>query len=275
MSEQHLFSRVVVSGNVVELYLYSSGIPVGQARKHEVVRKDYEEIGDEAEKRMDSLLRSRQTIRRLIWANQGKYTKFVTLTYRETVLDLNRVRLDIRAFVKAMRRRGYDMKYLYVLENQRERGEKEGNAGCLHVHMLIFIDQYIPQSDLTTCWKHGFIKINALDNVRSVAAYVCKYITKDNFAAFGQKVYGCSLGLNRGTEERFYTEGMSDNTYLHPKDVLKALDVTYYDKMHHGYIAQDGSAQQMTVSYYQGRWKGANVIEVAKANDRSDETENL
>lgn len=267
MAEQHLFSRVVVSGDVVELYLYSSGVLVGQARRHDVVRKDYEEIGEDAEKRMDNLLRSRQTIRRIIWANQGKYTKFVTLTYRETVLDLKRVRRDLQTFVQAMRRRGYDMKYLYVLENQRERGEKEGNAGCLHVHMLIFIDQYIPQADLSACWKHGFLKINALDNVRSVAAYVCKYITKDNFAAFGQKVYGCSLGLQRGTEERFYTEGMSDNTYLHPKDVLKALDVTYYDKMHHGYIAQDGSAQQMTVFYYQGRWKDGNIIDQAKEKE--------
>lgn len=52
MAEQYLFSRVVVSGDVVELYLYSSGVLVGQARRHDVVRKDYEEIGEDAEKRI-------------------------------------------------------------------------------------------------------------------------------------------------------------------------------------------------------------------------------
>ena len=61
------------------------------------------------EKRSDSMYRSRREVRRLIWSNQGKYTKFITLTYKETELDVDRVGKHIKSFVKAMRRKGYDM----------------------------------------------------------------------------------------------------------------------------------------------------------------------
>jgi len=65
-----------------------------------------------------------------------------------------------------MRRHGYDMKYVYVLEHQSERGLKEGNEGCWHVHMVLFIDTFILKETLQKCWKHGFVDINAIDDVR-------------------------------------------------------------------------------------------------------------
>ena len=142
----HMFSKIVQSGEVVEAYIYSNSIKVGHKREHEVGRRKKSDLDDEGlEKRSDSMYRSRREVRRLIWSNQGKYTKFITLTYKETELDVDRVGKHIKSFVKAMRRKGYDMKYLGVLEHQTARGEKEGNEGSWHIHMVLFIEEFIPK----------------------------------------------------------------------------------------------------------------------------------
>ena len=260
MDISHAFSRVVVSGDVVEVYKYSVPIPCGRTRDYEIVRdKSREEEG--GEKRTDSLYRSRMNIRRLIWANQGPYTKFLTLTYAETTLALKKVHRDVQTFVQSMKRKGFPLKYVYVLEHQRERGEKEGNEGCLHVHMVVFVDRFIPLDVLRSCWKHGFVGIEKIDNVRNLGAYVCKYITKDNLQEFGKRVYSCSLGLNRGREEVFYTEGYSTTDIgLHPDDVLDHMDIGYHTQMRTDWVGEDGVAQYQTVEYYQGKWSDMELL---------------
>lgn len=81
----HMFCKIVQSGEVVEAYIYSNSIKVGHKREHEVGRRKKSDLDDEGlEKRSDSMYRSRKEVRRIIWANQGKYTKFITLTYKET-----------------------------------------------------------------------------------------------------------------------------------------------------------------------------------------------
>ena len=252
--------KVVVSGDVVEMYFYKIPIKCGNKRKHEIIKDSCEE----KEKREDNLYRARQNIRRIVWSNQGKYTKFVTLTYKQTVLDVKKVRRDITTFVQSMRRCGYDMKYLYVLENQKERGKIENNNGCIHVHMLLFIDKYIPKQDLEKCWKHGFIGIEKIDNVRNLGAYVCKYITKQNLADFGKRCYSCSIGLDRPSDERFYTWGFSDNVTsfkFEPEDVLRAIDINYSATMNKDFFDADGVPINQSVSYYQGKWKQGNIIQ--------------
>lgn len=265
MAEAHLFSKVVVSGDVVEVYTFSKGIRCGHERGYEIVRRSGSTVDheDDLQKREDNLYRARQRIRRLIWANQTKYTKFLTLTYAKTELDIDKVQRDIKTFVQRMRRHGYDMKYVYVLEHQRSRGLKEGNDGCLHVHMLIFNDEKIDLDMLNECWGHGNTDISALKDVKNVGAYVCKYITKDTLAAFNKKVFSCSRGLNRGKVENFYTEGYSDHRYdgLHPDDIIKSLDVEFSSKMHHSYLDENGIGQEQVVNYYQGKFKDdLNVI---------------
>lgn len=262
MDELFMFSKAVRSGDKVELYVYSQSIKCGHERGYDIVRRDKTVVDEPLEKREDNLFRSRQNVRHIIWSNMGQYTKFVTLTYADTELDQKRVRRDITTFVQSMRRLGYDMKYLYVLEHQTKRGEKEGNEGCLHVHMVLFIDRYIPKSDLERCWKHGFVDINAIDDVRDLGAYVCKYITKENSAEFGSRVFACSKGLNRPKIERFYTDGLSDTTTgLHPKDVLDAMDVTFKSQIRHDYRDDEGAGHELIVNYYQGTWQDGDVIE--------------
>ena len=262
MAEAHVMTRVVISGDIVEVYEYSSPILCGHERKSEVVPRDREVVDDDYAKRDDNLFRARQTVRRVIWANMGKYSKFITLTYRDTVLDIRQVQRDITTFVQYLRRKGYKMDYIYVLENQKERGEKEGNEGCLHVHMLVFNDQKLPLDLLNKAWSHGRTNISSIRKIKDLGAYVCKYITKDASTEFGRHVYGCSRGLKRSGEERFYSEGYSDTTYngLHPEQVIAALDVRYRSKVQYDLHGKDGKAIHQTVTYYQGKWKDGNII---------------
>lgn len=268
MDDLHMFSKVVRSGKKVEVYVYSQGIKVGHERPYDIVKRKQSDTDEKLEKRIDNILRSRQRLRRLIWANSGSYSKFITLTYRDTVLEVQQVQRDIRTFVQAMRRLNYDMKYVYVLEHQSERGQKEGNEGCWHVHMVLFIEDFIPKSDLEKCWKHGFVDINAIDDVHDLGAYVCKYITKENSSEFGSRVFGSSIGLKKGQDERFYTEGLSDTTVgLHPKEIIDSMDVTYNSQIRHDYRGEDGAGHELIVNYYQGTWKGTDVIEQHREKD--------
>ena len=111
MDELFMFSKAVRSGEKVELYVYSQSIKCGHERGYDIVRRDKTVASEPLEKREDNMYRSRQNVRHIIWANMGRYTKFVTLTYAETVLDRKRVRRDITTFVQAMRRLGYDNIY--------------------------------------------------------------------------------------------------------------------------------------------------------------------
>ncbi len=265
MSEAHIIARVVRCGERIEVYRYSSGILCGREREYDIVKSKYEGETQSEGKRTDNLLRARQMLRRLIWCNQGKYTKFITLTYADTVLDVKKVRRDITTFVQAMRRKGYDMKYVYVLEHQKNRGKREGNEGCLHVHMVLFIDAFIPKTDLEKCWRHGWVDINAIDDIRNLGAYVCKYITKESETELEKNVYACSKGLKRPQEECFYAEGYSDSTVdLHPNELLKHIQVTYSKQMRYDFFRKDDlmcpHADSLIVTYLQGVWKDGDFI---------------
>lgn len=267
--------KVVVSGDMVEMYFYKIPIKCGNKRNYEIVKNSSEE----KVKRDGNLYRARQNIRRIVWTNQSKYTKFVTLTYADTVLDVKKVRRDITTFVQGMRRCGYDMKYLYVLENQKERGLKEGNDGCIHVHMLLFIDKFIKLEDLRKCWKHGFVGIEKIDDVRNLGAYVCKYITKDNLADFGKRCYSCSIGLDRPCDERFYTWGFSDSVTelrFQPEQVLNSIDVTYSSRINCDFFNSNGEPVSQSVNYYQGKWRDGNIIkELGELSDVKRQIDSL
>lgn len=160
-------------------------------------------------KRADNLKRARDNVAQIVYANLTPHTKFLTLTTKETILDVPAFQRKLTTFLQAMKRKGYDLDYLYVYERQTKRGEKEGNIGCLHVHMIVFNDEKIDMSVLKKCWKHGRVELKILDGLRcennkvsqelikNPASYVCKYITKESVAEWNEKVYRCSKGLKK------------------------------------------------------------------------------
>lgn len=266
MAEDYISFRVVKSGEKIEVVRYQMPIKCGVERGFTQKKKSIDELDGTEEKREDNLARIRTTIRRIVWSNIGQYSKFLTLTYKQTILDPNLVRKHLATFFKGMKRAGYDLDYLYVLEHQKERGEKEGNEGCLHVHIIIFHDKYIPWQTIKRYWKHGSIDIHALRHIEDVGAYVCKYITKDNLKDFGARAFATSQGIKRSYDSCFYTSGWSD----HFEDdwsferIMQCLNITWHDtktfdmELHNGgepfYVKQK-------VDFWQGKLVNGSLVE--------------
>ena len=139
--------KIVISGNVIEYYRYLKPLNV-EPREHDIEKNRETSEG----KRDRNLYRARADLRRAIWCNQTKYTKFVTLTYKDTELDQDNVIYDYKQFIKKLRRREFIVPYVYVTEHQKKRGIKEGNAGSLHIHSLLFTDEFISADIINTCW---------------------------------------------------------------------------------------------------------------------------
>ncbi len=275
IARKNLGCRVVVSGNKVEFYEYVKPIYVDFEREHAIERKQTEE----SKKRADNLLRARKNVRQLIWSNVTAHSKFLTLTYRETMLDVKRFRRDWQTFVQAMRRKGHDLRYLYVIERQKQRGLKEGNEGTIHAHVIVFNDEFIPLEDVLTCWKHGNIDLKMLnglrvqdgERVKDAGAYVCKYVAKEAVIEWGQRCYNTSHGnLNKPEEVKFYAYGGVDDkgipNYVTPEfDVFEAFKsmakITYEDVHDYSYELSDGRIYENAVVYSQGTIKKAKIIE--------------
>lgn len=206
-ASKYLSQKLIISGTRVELVKYEKPLAVDKSGR---VRK---EIQEAEERRFDNLYRSRCNVRRIIWSNLTPYTKMLTLTCAQTCLDKDDFERKLQTFVQAMKRKGFKLRYLYVLEHQKSRGVKEGNEGSWHAHFIIFNNEKIPLDVLNSCWKHGNTDIRVLDGLRahgsnelinSVAAYCSKYITKENSQEFNTHVFRCSKGLDRPIEIPLY-----------------------------------------------------------------------
>lgn len=59
--------------------------------------------------------------------------------------------------------------------------------------------EYTESSILQEVWGNGFIKINKIDDIDNVGAYICKYLTKINSDSRlkGRKCYFNSRGLKK------------------------------------------------------------------------------
>lgn len=237
--------KIIKSGDVIEVYDYMIPIAVEHAN-HGV--KGLSEVQEKLDK---NLYRARAEIRRCIWTNITPYSKFLTLTYAKTNLDYEKLVYDFKQFIKNLGRKGFkNIPWLYVTEHQKERGIKEGNAGSLHIHAVLFTDEYIPYEVINACWKQGATDIAKIESINNLGAYVCKYLTKDEFELFEKNSYHISRNLKK--PEIIAHDGyISDPDFA--KDILDNLDVTYMGCKN---IYYNGSAEpNNSIIYKQGRLK--------------------
>lgn len=234
MTKQMSF-KVIKCGDVYEIIQY--GCPVNYGFCRDEVKLVREKASDEViGKRSDNLLRARQAVRHYIWANAGKYPKFLTLTYAENMQDYEQFKRDWYTFTQAMKRKGFTLRYLYVLEYQQR--------GAIHAHVVIFNDEYIPQDVIEAAWRRGFVKINKIDHVRNLGAYVCKYLNKADIQYYGSYAYHVSRGLKKPEILR-----LCETDFTSLKDILAGLEITYQDT-----IFDD--VTQSYITYKQGKKKG-------------------
>ena len=263
LASRYLSQKLIISGNRVELIKYQRPLAVDKSGR---VRK---EIREAQERRFDSIYRSRRNLRQIIWANLTPYTKMLSLTCAQTCLDKDDFERKLQTFVQAMKRKGFTLRYVYVLEHQKERGLKEGNEGSWHAHYIIFNNEKIPLDVLNSCWKYGTTDIRILNGLRShgdnekinsVAAYCSKYITKENIQEFGSHVYRCSLGLARPVEiplyfHRIYNDNGTyfdtevDNPYF--RNLVKYFSPEYSSTREFSYSINNDTVTN-SIEYMQG-----------------------
>lgn len=206
------FKKVVISGDIIEVYEMENP-PYQFSQNHDRYKSELDWIND-MEKEIDgkldhlepglrhmiemvhsgkadsSITRTRNMVRRLILANFDNNSKFITLTFGENVVDVKEANKRFGKFIKRLRRKYENLKYLAVIEFTK--------AGRVHYHMLCNLP-YVKASVMADIWREGYIKINKITHVDNVGAYVIKYMTKDvmDERLFNNKSYNCSQGLEK------------------------------------------------------------------------------
>lgn len=148
----------------------------------------------------------RNTIRRLICTNFDSNSKFVTLTFNNSMgFDIKDVKQCNSYFHDAIRRLRYlypYLKYVAVVEFQ-----DKNDRGAVHYHVICNLP-YIKKVELSEIWGGGYVKINRIDKVDNVGAYVVKYMNKDidDVRLQGLKAYNCSKGLQKPLEFKTWDE---------------------------------------------------------------------
>jgi len=202
--------KMIVSGDFIELFEFQERIMYGSedrksSRSYIGIKKE-----NTLENRQRSLETAKGNLKRLINANAGKWEDkygrwfmpvFLTLTFAENITDIKEAN---RIFSKFKQRLDYEitktkrsyLKYVGIIEFQKR--------GAIHYHVLIFNLPYLENiyDKIEAIWGKGFIIVKPIKNIKTVASYVCKYMTKGKAdeRLCGQKSYFSSNGLKKPLE---------------------------------------------------------------------------
>lgn len=134
----------------------------------------------------------------------------MTLTFNDQhdfdIKDVKQCNEAFDRFMKRLRRRYQNIEYVAVIEFQ-----DKNDRGAVHYHMICNLP-YIKKSELSDLWGCGFIKINQIEKVDNIGAYVIKYMNKDidDDRLQGLKAYNCSRGLRRPVELKSWEDADRD-----------------------------------------------------------------
>lgn len=218
--------RVFVTGNVIEMYEYEKPVFKGISKKR-TGRANAPFTSEEIknDNRAKTARRARTTVRRTVNANP-QLNKFLTLTFAENITDLDYARYEFDKFIKRIKTRFKGFQFVNVVEFQKR--------GAVHFHLLCNLP-YVNVNDLAKIWKHGFVKINRIDNVDNVGAYITKYMTKDSIdeRLVGKKCYSMSKGLKQPKE---YTNDGDIDELLENLDNIKRIHSSEFETEYYGVV---------------------------------------
>lgn len=206
MTTEYCSTSLVFAGDTIEVTHYQKSFPTGFTR-NPAGRGVQATEEDQEENRGKCLRRARTQLRRMVLANVGQYSDdqgqpykpaFLTLTFAENVQDIEQANKVYNLFIKRLNNKLFGrgvtrLKYVVVPEFQKR--------GAVHYHVVLFNLPYIPSGELAKVWGQGFIKVNSVEEVGNVGAYVCKYLTKEiaDERLNGRKHFWGSRGLVQPT----------------------------------------------------------------------------
>ena len=192
--------------------------------------KEYKHI----ENRSQSYNSLRQTFKKIRYLINNNFTGrknelFVTLTYSENMTDTKRLYADMKKFMMKLRYKYEnvsDIDFLSVVEPQ--------GRGAWHIHVLLRFNAlssvFVPSHELAGLWGHGFIKIERIQNVDNIGAYLSAYLadvelTSDNIhntvaedrEIVEKEVDGVKKQFVKGGRLHMYPSGM--NLYRKSKGI--------------------------------------------------------
>ncbi|WP_425322064.1 rolling circle replication-associated protein [Clostridium perfringens] len=181
----------------MEVYEYEKDVLYGYSdtKKKTGGRSSVAKKEDKIINREKVLSRARRDLRRIINANIEKHSKFLTLTFKDNITDLDFANNEFKKFIKRINYHyKVKVKYSVVIEFQKR--------GAIHYHALLYnLTDKLDIDKLSSIWGNGFIKVNSIKDVDNVGAYVCKYMTKtDDERLLGRKMYFNSRNLNKPKE---------------------------------------------------------------------------
>lgn len=189
--------KAIIAGNQIEIYEYKESVIYGYTdiKKCSKGRQSIASDEDKEINREKVFKRARTNLRRLINCNIEVDSKFLTLTFRDNVTDLDFANNEFKKFIKRLNYHfNIKLKYSCVIEFQKR--------GAIHYHVILYnLNGKVDLNKLSDIWGHGFIKLNKINGIDNVGAYICKYMTKtDDKRLEGRKMYFNSRNLTKPTE---------------------------------------------------------------------------
>lgn len=194
--------KCIISGDIIEIYDYELGYSIGHEAKNPLGRGSNTSQEVKEINREKVSYRAKQTVRRLINANVGRYgdeftSKFLTLTFADHVTDVSEANYEFTKFIQRMnyeffKSKKANIRYVTVIEFTKKKR--------IHYHVVLFNIPYLQADRIAEIWGNGFIKVNKIKHVDNVGAYVSKYMTKDNLDILSNKSYFTSRNLFKSDE---------------------------------------------------------------------------
>jgi len=203
------YIKNVYYGSNIDSYIYNN---VQLSFKNE--RESFEKKTDGV-KLERSIYRARNKIFRIVEANINPKIKpiFFTLTSEDQITDLKLSNQKIKAFIRRLKQHsGENPKYIVVPERHK--------SGAVHYHGVLFNIKYVDVRYFRfNIWKYGYVDLQIPRKIRSVSAYLSKYLTKETLENIEKngKTYFTSRGLEKITE-KFES--------CKPDGILKVVDIT-------------------------------------------------
>jgi len=192
MVKKIIKQRVISFGKYAQLIVFYKPVYV-----HHVEDRIYIKTKN-AEKRDDSLSRTRSILYQRIHANireHGNYKViFLTLTISENLSDLKQANYLFSSFIKRLSYYSEKkLKYIAIPEFQER--------GAVHYHVMFFNLPFIHYETLQDIWGHGYIRVELGRNIKNIAAYMTKYLSKDilDQRLRGHRILLTSKGLKKST----------------------------------------------------------------------------
>lgn len=181
-----------------------------------------------------NIMRSKFQLQRLVKANQEKFKTFITLTFKENIVDIDYANKKFNIWRTKISSIKKDFVYVCVPEFQQR--------GAVHYHLLtnleIGVDTniLIQQENKSNCydvkyWSYGFTSVYSLSNF-NIVGYISKYMTKyiDN-RLYSRNRYLSSrkaleypqefhIDLENKKHYQFFTDIVSDGFVEYEKEYL-------------------------------------------------------